>query len=396
MRNIINDTKHEKINIIVYEKDYNYFINFLIKNHINYQNLKINDNKIILTILKEDLKKINKLFKCEIKSSLGIYKIKDSILKNKIFLLSIIGGIILLFILSNIIISIKVYSSDKNIRNLIINELDNYGIKRLTFDKSYKEKEKIKKDILEKHEDTLEWLEFERKGMNLIIHVEKRIIKKEQNKDNKYCNIVATKDGLIKNVKAEVGMKVKDINDYVKKGDIIISGEIKKDEEVKKDVCAAGDVYATVWYTAYVKIPTKYEKVNITNKKRFNLKIKRFDKEYIVFKNKYKDYTVKDVYLFHFFNNKFYLQLINKKERLSKNISKDQENNMILLNIQNKFTKNLKDYEYIEDEKILKKVRNNSTIEAEVFLSVYKKIGKQETYTKEVKEGENNDREYTS
>ena len=69
---------------------------------------------------------------------------------------------------------------------------------------------------------------------------------------------------------------------------------------------------------------------------------------------------------------------------------------MILLNIQNKFTKNLKDYEYIEDEKSLKKVRNNSTIEAEVFLSVYKKIGKQETYTKEVKEGENNDREYTS
>ena len=384
MKNIINDIKISKVKIIVYEKDYRYFINFLIKKNINYQNLTINNNKIYLTILKSDFKKINKLFKCKIDSQLGFYKIKEIIIKNKLFLITILAGIILLFVLSNIIISVDIYSSDKFIRNLLYNELDNYGIRKLTFNKSYKIKEKIKKEILDKHEDTLEWIEFEKKGMKLIVHVEKRIINKKNEENEKYCNIVANKDGLIKNVRAIKGIKIKDINDYVKKGDIIISGEIKKDEEVKSDVCASGEVYATVWYTAYVKIPVNYIEKKQTNKKRYNLKLKTLDKEYIIFKNKFKNFSVKNIYLFHFFNTKFYFQILKKEEKIKKTISKNEEDKMIYLNIKNKFTKNLKDYEYIEKQKILKKVRNKNTIEAEVFLSVYKKIGQQQTYTKNI------------
>ena len=64
-----------------------------------------------------------------------------------------------------------------------------------------------------------------------------------------------------------------EVNDYVHKGDIIISGDIKKDEELLKKVCARGKVYAEVWYMVNVSIPiTKEERIK-TGKKRYNLKI---------------------------------------------------------------------------------------------------------------------------
>ena len=276
MKNIIKEIEKEKINVVIYNENYDYVVKYFIRKNIKYQNFYSKDNLLYFTILKKDYKKINKIFKTKIVGTTGIFKLKESFLKYRIFIFSFVICIFLIFIMSNIIINIKVYSSDPKIRNIIYNELENAGITRLSFDKTYHEKEKIKKRILKNHENTLEWLEFEKKGMTLVVNVEKRIIKKENNKQKKYCHIVASKDGLLKNVRATKGMKVKDINDYVKKGDIIISGEIKNNDEIKANTCASGNVFATVWYVAYVKIPRSYEEKVITKNRFFNIKVKNY------------------------------------------------------------------------------------------------------------------------
>ena len=55
---------------------------------------------------------------------------------------------------------------------------------------------------------------------------------------------------------------------YVKKGDLIVSGDILLNENVVSTVCASAKVYAESWYTVNEKIPLKYTKEVVTNKKR--------------------------------------------------------------------------------------------------------------------------------
>ena len=68
---------------------------------------------------------------------------------------------------------------------------------------------------------------------------------------------------------AEIGEVVREINDYVKPGDIIISGEIKLYDQVKDVTSAKGKVYGEVWYQTKVTYPlTRRTERLLSNRKR--------------------------------------------------------------------------------------------------------------------------------
>ena len=205
-------------------------------------------------------------------------------------------GYIYLIILSNIVFNIEVIHSKKEIRDLVNKELKYYGIEKYNFVKSYKEKEEIEKEILEAHKDKLEWLEIERIGTKYEIRVEERIIKRP-NVEEKKQNIVAKKDGIIIKIQASKGEIKKKIGDYVKKGDVIISGSITKDEEVKNQVSAKGSIYAEVWYKTSVDMPYYYKEENKTGKRKKVLKFRFLNKDfYLLNFNKYKNYEEKSIF----------------------------------------------------------------------------------------------------
>ena len=52
---------------------------------------------------------------------------------------------------------------------------------------------------------------------------------------------------------------LKKINDYVNKGDVIISGLIMKKDEIKDFVEAHGSVYGETWYNVKVILPRTYK-----------------------------------------------------------------------------------------------------------------------------------------
>ena len=82
--------------------------------------------------------------------------------------------------------------------------------------------------------EKIEWLEIDSIGTKYVVKVEERI-KNEPIVDNKTQHIVAKKNAMILEIYAESGeIKVKK-NDYVEKGDVLISGFITKDEEIKKN-----------------------------------------------------------------------------------------------------------------------------------------------------------------
>ena len=247
----------------------------------------------------------------------GLLYYKNLLISNLIFIISIIVGIIFWYTLSNIIFDVKILSNNGELIKIIQSELNEANIKKYHLVKSFKEKEIIKNKILKDYPDKIEWLEIERRGSVYYINVLERIINKDNN-TSKYQNIISRKNAVIKEIKASNGQIVKKINDYVNKGDVIISGNIMKDDEIKEVILAKGKVYGETWYIVKVELPRTYQDMKYTGNSynRFSLNI--FNKRYFLFKNKkynneeYQDNVIINNTLLPFSLNKTKIMEVNK------------------------------------------------------------------------------------
>lgn len=257
----------------------------LIKYHIYFENI-VYDNKSCYIYVDYynycKVLKYKKLFNIELVDTKGVNKYKYLLKKYFLFFISIIVGIVGVYFLSNVIFDVKIMTNKEELYKLLSNELDYYGISKYNLVKSFEEKELIKKKILEEHKDKIEWLEFDRKGSVYYINVLERIINEEDDSSD-YRHLVSRKNAIILEIKAEDGEIVKKINDYVNKGDIIVSGTIMKGEEIKNYVKAKGNVYGETWYNVSVELPINYYEKVYTGKEKKRLTINYFDKHIKLF-----------------------------------------------------------------------------------------------------------------
>jgi len=200
------------------------------------------------------------------------------------------------------------------------------------------------------------------------------LIKGSTKDDNKSpSNIVASKDGLIKHISLINGVKIKDVNDYVKKGDVIISGEIFHGEKLVNTTNAKGFVYAEVWYTTTVTIPFKYKEYVDTGKKVNRYYLKFNDKEMTIVGKYNNESSMSNKILVL---NKPYLPFDIYKEEIKiykyKTFLVDENDayNIAIEKADYNVNKTLDSDEYIIDKKVLKKVVNSSKMILEVFYKV--------------------------
>lgn len=199
----------------------------------------------------------------------------------KIFLYSIIFAFLVIILLTNIIFSVRVVETDKEIKDMILTDLRENGITRFRLKVSYKRKEAIREKILEKEKDYLEWLEIEEIGTMYQVKVIRRINNPKE-EELKPRSIVAKKKGRITRIEADYGEVTTKKNDVVDKGDTLISGLIKNKEEIKTKVAARGKVYAEVWYQVNLNLPTIYQEEIKTGKKKNTLEIIFLDKNIFI------------------------------------------------------------------------------------------------------------------
>ena len=317
------------------------------------------------------LRKYLKSYNFKIKKYAGSFFIISMLKKYKVFLINIILSLIILFILSNTIVSVKVYHSNKYIRNIIYSSLEESGVKKLSWKKSYKELTKIKEKILNKYKDDIEWLEIEKKGMNYIVRVEQRIIPKKE-ESNEYCNIIAKKDAVIKSINYSKGQTLVDVRDYVKEGSVLISGKIMFNEETKSYTCASGEVIGEVWYETSISLPLEKRNLKKTGKKRYNFMINRTK----IFKSRLKKYQTKKKKVLNIFGIDFYLlKEYEVKERKYKLSEKEALEEALKLS-NDKIKLKLNEKESIITQKVLKKSINNSTMYVEIFTTTNEVISK--------------------
>ncbi len=334
------------------------------------------DEELYLKIKQEDLKKINKIYftKFKIVNYTGEKKILLVLKKYHIFFFALIIGMIIFYLITHIIISVQVVHSNEEIRNLLINALSERGIKKNTWKKNYEQLETIKNSILKQYPNKLEWLEINVEGMNYVVRVEERKII-SQEKKNERCHIIAKKDGMIKKIVYSIGQSLVSVNDYVKKGDILISGIIKKDDETKNVMCATGKVYAEVWYEASVTLPKTTINSIPTNKIRYNFRIKNNYFNDFIFKSRLNKYQEEEKKLFGFLNTSFYFvkQIELTEEQIT--YSNEQLEQMALKQIEEKIKSSVEEGEIIS-QKILKQSDEQDVMKYQVFVTVLEQIGK--------------------
>lgn len=304
------------IKIKVTGRNINNFLKRLINNNINIEKvIPISHKEIDLIINYQDLDKVLKLktiYNIKIVRYYGKLRIIKRIKKDIFILSSLLISLLLIYTLSNVIFKVEVIHSNKNIIKLVTKELEDNGIKKYKFVKKYQEIEKIKNKILEENKDTLEWLEIIREGTKYTIRVEERIINNKP-KDNKIYNIVASKNAVIKNIYAESGEKIRSINTYVKKGDIIISSDITLPNNEKISKTASGKVQGEVWYNINIEYPYQYHEIKYTGNKKKVLVLNLLNKRISFFDfHKYKTFNRNIKYIFN--NNITPISLIYEDE----------------------------------------------------------------------------------
>lgn len=377
---------NNKVKIRVNNDSYKFF-NFLIYNKVYYENLSIKNNKYELIVYYEDLDKFRR-YEIEIIRYYGINGIINFIKYNVYVLIGLFCGLCVLLLLTNTIFSVQINTNDNDLLNKINKSLISNGITKYKKKRSFNEIKKIKDKILNENKDNIEWIEIIEDGCNYVIEVTKRVKGSEVLNDNYPSNIVASKDGLIMYISLINGVKVKDINDYVKKGEVIITGDIYKGDKLVNRVNAKGIVYAEVWYTTTVMIPFTYTEYVSTGKVINRYYIKMFDKEMTIL-GKYDSDNVmseKTVIL-----DKPYLPFDVYKEKMSLyeyktfKITEKEAYNEALKRAEESIKKTLDDDEYIMYKKVLKKEVFSSKMILEVFYKVYENI----TSIKEIEEVNN-------
>ena len=359
------------------------YLKYLLKADINIIRCDyINIHEVNILLDNKDLEKVLNLktsYEIKIIRTNGIKHIKYILKKNKHFLIIFIMSFLFLMYLTTVITKVEVIHSDKKIRELLSKELEKYDIKNNSRTKTYKQINDIKEKILKDYKDKIEWIEIIKEGTKYIVKVEERILTNTDKTDEKY-NIVANNNAIIKEISAEKGEIIVKKEQYVRKGDILIRGDIYLNETKKDTINAQGEVYGEVWYKVTSEYPKYYEEVKDTKSRKKVYTITILNRRIEITRKKYKIKRIKEKTILksNILPIKLSKEYQTKQEKITKSYTKEEAINKALQEIEEKINSNLTIKEHIIDIKKLKVEENNSKIILETFVTVYKNIGTKE------------------
>ena len=350
-----------------------------IKQKINMEQIKYSKDEILVKVSYEDYKKIKGIrtsYKVDIVKTSGKNRLWQLYQKNKVSLLVFVISVFFIIFMSNLILFINIESDNSKLKKDIKEELISNGITLYTPKKSYQKLKEVGTKIKNNNLNEIEWIELEQKGVTLHVKVIERL-----NKDNKesddFKDIVASKNGYIRKVYSRKGQLMKNIDDYVKKGEVIISGNIFRNEKVAGKVRASGKVYAEVWYIVKTNKNLSYTDAEEKTKGKESLKLKINNYKINIISIPRKIDLEKNSVLFK--NNTFSLLLDKeKKYSLKKKKYKNIELQKILeTKAKKEINKTLEKDEYIMSQKTLKKYTKNGKMYIEVFFRCYEDIAEE-------------------
>ena len=293
------------------------------------------------------------------------------------------------------IFNIEIIHTNSEIVELMEKELKKYDITKYKLKKNYDEIEKIEDKILEDNKTRLEWIEIEEVGTKYIIRIEERKIK-ENNNDTKYKNVVMSKSGILKKIIATSGEKVKEVNTFVSKDDVVISGIITKPNGEVIYTSASGSIYASVWYTIEVEYPYHYKEEILTGNKKDVYYISFFNKRISLFDfNKFKNFQSEpDIILY---NDILPISFVKEKQYevnvIDEIYTEDEVIDKAIILAESRLLSSNSKIESIDEVSIISKENLDSKIKLKLFLSVTEEVSIEKEIDLEELNNKENDNE---
>ena len=166
--------------------------------------------------------------------------------KRKTFLVGIFLFIALLWYMTSFIWVIEITGNENISKEEILSNLEMCGLKV----GSYKMGVDIDtiQDNMMLRLNKLAWIGIEVKGTKAYVEIKERRLAPPILERHIPCNIVAAKDGVIKNLVVKSGQPVVKEGDTVTKGQLLVSGVLNSQVEGVRYVHSMGSVKARTWY----------------------------------------------------------------------------------------------------------------------------------------------------
>lgn len=276
--------------VIVEGLDTESFLNYLIRNKIYVYNVnRIDKNKIQFNIDRDNLKKLKKIhrsnkFNIKVKKQTGIPFIAKRIYTYRGMVICAVISLIILMSTSQFVTDVYITAPEGIDKVALKKELYIQGVKPGVYKKSI-DRKVVRDNIMVKFNE-IAYVSINVKGTNIFVNITKKEDTQNSEENSNYCNIIATKDGIIEKVVPRSGEAVVEEGDIVKKGDVLVNGA---------NTTALPEVWATTFYEAkkssnYIDIKTQR-----TNNKKNVYTISFYDKKYKILRNiKYKDYEIEN------------------------------------------------------------------------------------------------------
>lgn len=211
------------------------------KSSIMYAKVGLADYKKLRQIAKKTKSKV------KIQSRKGLPFILHKYRKRKIFLALFMVIIIGIIISSNYIWNIEVVGNVNISTREIIQSLEASGLTIGTSKNDIDTDTIINKIRLSR--DDVAWIGITVKGTNAIVKVKEADKAPNILDENKYCNIIADKTGMITKINVQNGTATVKVGDIVEKGMTLVNGYLEGKYTGTRYVHGAAEIEAKIWYT---------------------------------------------------------------------------------------------------------------------------------------------------
>jgi similar to stage IV sporulation protein len=214
--------------------------------------------------------------KVKIQSKKGIPFLLFRYRKRRVFLAGGVFFICMVYFLSSFVWSVQIVGNKKVQTQVILKSLGQLGIKPGAY-KSGVDREKVR-SLMMINVKELAWINIDISGTKVIVKVVERVMPPKVIPKNIPCNIVAVKDGIIKELTVKEGTPMVEVGSTVKQGDLLVAGMVESSLKEIRYVHSMASVKARTWYEASAATTFLRKKIIKTGADSKKYSIKFFDK----------------------------------------------------------------------------------------------------------------------
>ncbi|BCB04869.1 sporulation protein YqfD [Bacillus sp. KH172YL63] len=175
-------------------------------------------------------------------------------LKNSGFVIGGLAFFVLVFLLSNMVWGIQVKGASPQTEHSIRKELEEMGVSTGKMQFSLPDVETIQRELSYRM-DNITWVGVELRGTTFHFQVVEKNAP-EPSESTGIQHIVAKKKAIITEMFVEEGDPQVNVNDYVSKGQLLVSGLIGNEDD-PQGVPAKAKILGETWYKSTVELPLK-------------------------------------------------------------------------------------------------------------------------------------------